>query len=276
MPVARSGKLWRWIFAVLLIAVSAPFFWYSKHEFPHGGSPLGLAYGIAGFLLILLLAFFGIRKRWYRSTWGTLEQWLQAHIYLGLLVLAVLLFHAGGRFSDAIAVTALILAVIVVLSGIVGAILYATIPRLLTEVESNLTVDQISDQLNQLGRQMARIASTKSAPFQHTYSELMRQSVPGWLAGWRLLFSQRGATARQSTTEWSSALSAVPRDEAEDLRQMLVLARQRRELLLRLIYQQRYKNVLEAWLYVHVPFTIVLLVMAVAHVAAVFYYGRIR
>jgi len=276
MPVARSGTLWRWIFAILLIAVSVPFFWYSRHEFPHGGSPLGLAYGIAGFLLILLLAFFGIRKRWYRSTWGTLEQWLQAHIYLGLLVLAVLLFHAGGRFSDAIAVTALVLAVIVVFSGVVGAILYATIPRLLTDVESNLTVDEISDQLNQLGRQMARIASAKSPQFQRTYSQLMRQSVPGWLAGWRLLFSEPRAATRQSTTEWSSLLGSVPKDEAEDLRQMLVLSRQRRELLLRLIYQQRYKNVLEAWLYVHVPFTILLLVMSVVHVAAVFYYGRIR
>ena len=276
MPVPRSGALWRWIFAVLLIAVSAPFFWYSKHEFPHGGSPLGLTYGIAGFLLILLLAFFGIRKRWYRSTWGTLEQWLQSHIYLGLLVLALLLFHAGGRFSDAIAVTALVLAVIVVFSGVVGAILYATIPRLLTEVESNLTVDQISDQLNQLARQMARIASAKSPQFQRTYSQLMRQSVPGWLAGWRLLFSEPRAAARQSTTEWSSLLGAVPKDEAEDLRQMLVLSRQRRELLLRLIYQQRYKNILEAWLYVHVPFTILLLVMSVVHVASVFYYGRIR
>jgi len=276
MPVARSGTLWRWIFAILLIAVSVPFFWYSRHEFPHGGSPWGLAYGIAGFLLILLLAFFGIRKRWYRSTWGTLEQWLQAHIYLGLLVLAVLLFHAGGRFSDAIAVTALVLAVIVVFSGVVGAILYATIPRLLTDVESNLTVDEISDQLNQLGRQMARIASAKSPQFQHTYSQLMRQSVPGWLAGWRLLFSEPRAATRQSTTEWSSLLGSVPKDEAEDLRQMLVLSRQRRELLLRLIYQQRYKNVLEAWLYVHVPFTILLLVMSVVHVAAVFYYGPIR
>ena len=55
---------------------------------------------------------------------------------------------------------------------------------------------------------------------------------------------------------------------------MLVLSRQRKELLLRLIFQQRYKNVLEAWLYIHVPFTIALLVFAVVHIVAVFYYGR--
>jgi len=67
----------------------------------------------------------------------------------------------------------------------------------------------------------------------------------------------------------------VPKDEQEELRQMLVVSRQRKELLLRMIYQQRYKNVLESWLYIHVPVTIVLLVFAALHIAAVFYYGRL-
>ena len=55
---------------------------------------------------------------------------------------------------------------------------------------------------------------------------------------------------------------------------MLVVSRQRRELLLRLVYQQRYKNILEFWLYIHIPFTIALIAFAVLHIAAVFYYGR--
>ena len=56
---------------------------------------------------------------------------------------------------------------------------------------------------------------------------------------------------------------------------MLVVSRQRKELLIRLVLQQRYKNILESWLYVHIPFTIALLVLAVVHVIAVFYYGRV-
>src|SRR5690349_3586579 len=126
MAIARSGRLWRPIFFVLLIAVSASYWYYSQREFPHGGSKWGLGYGIAGTLLILLLAFFGIRKRWYRSTFGTLEQWLQSHIYLGLLVLLVLVFHTGMRFNDKVAVTTFVLVVIVVASGAFGAILYVT------------------------------------------------------------------------------------------------------------------------------------------------------
>lgn len=273
MSVPNSGPLWRRIFIVLLIGTSASYVYYDRSEFTHGGSSFGLAYGIAGTALILLLAFFGIRKRWYRSTFGTLEQWLQSHIYLGVLVLVILLFHTGGRFNDKIAVATLVLVIIVVASGIVGAILYATVPRMLTEVESELTVEELGDQLNQMARSMARIASARSAPFQRIYDELMRQTAPGPLAGWRLIVSRLKRKSQQDA-DWARLIGLVPREEQEELRQMLVVSRQRRELLLRLIYQQRYKNILEFWLYIHVPFTIALLAFAVLHVAAVFYYGK--
>ena len=274
MPVPRSGPTWRLIFVILLIAVSALYFWSASHEYPHGGSKLGIAYGIAGSALILLLAAFGLRKRAYRSTFGTLEQWMQSHIYLGILAGVILLFHTGFRFNDGIAVATFVLVGIVVISGAAGAILYVTVPRLLTEVESNLSVAEISDQLNQLARQMARIASDKSPPFQRIYTELIRESQPGWLAGWRLLFTRRRVKT-QVGADWSNLIALVGKEEQDDLRQMLVVSRQRKELLLRLIYQQRYKNVLEAWLYLHVPFTVAAMVFAVVHVVAVFYYRKV-
>ncbi|HUP46348.1 MAG TPA: hypothetical protein VM779_12640 [Thermoanaerobaculia bacterium] len=273
--MARSGIVWRRIFVVLLTLVVGIYGWYARDEFPHGGSPVGLAFGIAGFALILLLAFFGIRKRWYRSSFGTLEQWLQSHIYLGLLTMVILLLHTGGRFHDRVAVATLVLGAIVVGSGIVGAVFYVTIPRLLTEVESNLTPREISDQLNQLARSMARIATGRSAAFQRVFHELMKESTPGWMAGWRLLLLRMRRRELHDGGDWSALVGLVPREEQDDLRQMLVIARQRRELLLRLLYQQRYKNVLEAWLYVHIPFTVALLIFSLLHVVAVFYYGTI-
>jgi hypothetical protein len=231
-------------------------------------------YGSVGFVLCFLLAFFGVRKRWYRSTFGTVEQWMQSHIYLGVLVMVILLFHAGGRFNDKVAVATLILVAIVVLSGVLGAILYITVPRLLTEVESNLTIVEISEQLNQLGKQMARIASGRSTPFQRIYDQLIRELTPGWMAGWRLLLS-RMRRGKAPLADWTNLLSLVQKDEQEELRQLLVVSRQRKELLIRLMYQQRYKNVLEFWLYIHIPFTVLLLLFAIIHVVAVFYYGRI-
>jgi hypothetical protein len=275
MPVPRSGVLWRRIFVLLLVATSASYIWYSRQEYPHGGSRWGLGYGIAGSLLILLLTYFGVRKRSYRSRFGTMEQWMQSHIYLGILAFVILLFHTGGRFNDAVAVATLLLVTIVVFSGIAGALLYVTIPRLLTEVESNLTVAELSEQLNQLTKQMARIATGHSAAFQRIYTELVRESMPGWLAGWRLLFSRMRRGPQGTMKDFGAMLSLVPTQEQTDLRQLLVVSRQRKELLLRLVYQQRYKNMLEAWLYLHVPFTLALILMAIVHVAGVFYYGRI-
>ena len=274
MPVRASGPLWRRITLFLFIAFSASYVWYSRREYTHGGSTMGLFYGIAGTLLILLLAYFGIRKRSYRSTFGTLEQWLQSHIYLGVLVLVVLLFHSGGRFNDSVAVITLILVAIVVFSGIFGAILYASVPRILTEVESDLTAEEMSEQINQMAKSMARIASGKSPSFQRIYEEMIRESRPGFVAGWRLLFSGK-RNKKSAPGEWSKLVGLVGPDEQEELKQMLVASRQRRELLLRLIYQQKYKNILEAWLYIHVPFTIALLLFAVVHVVAVFYYRKI-
>lgn len=273
MPVAHSGVIWRRIFVVLLLVTGGAYFWYARAGFQHGGTPIGLVYGSIGFLLCYLLAYFGIRKRSYRSRFGTLEQWLQSHIYLGVLALVILLLHTGGRFNDKVAVATLILVGIVVGSGIVGAILYITVPRLLTEVESELTIDEISEQINQLAKQMARIASGRSEPFQRIYKQIMDEGRPGWLAGWRLLLSRMKAK-KNAATDWAPLLRLVPKEEEAELRQMLVVSRQRKELLLRLLFQSRYKNVLESWLYVHVPFTVALLLLAIVHVVAVFYYGK--
>ena len=274
MPVAHSGIVWRRIFVVLLLAVGGAYFYYARGGFQHGGTTIGLTYGTIGFVLCFLLAYFGIRKRAYRSRFGTLEQWLQSHIYLGVLALIILVLHTGGRFNDKIAVATLILVGIVVASGIFGAILYVTVPRLLTEVESELTVDEISEQMNQLAKQIARIASGRSEPFQRIYKQLIEEGTPGWLAGWRLLVA-RMRHKKGVSSDWAPLLRLVPKEEEAELRQMLVVSRQRKELLLRLLFQQRYKNVLESWLYIHVPFTMALLMFAIVHVVAVFYYGNL-
>ena len=124
---------------------------------------------------------------------------------------------------------------------------------------------------------MARIASGHSEPFQRIYQQLIAESTPGWLAGWGLLISRlaRKKAKTKSGADLPQLLALVPKDEEQELRQMLVVSRQRKELLIRLLFQQRYKNILEAWLYVHVPFTIALLLFAIVHVAAVFYFRRV-
>lgn len=247
---------------------------YARREAPHGGSGPGIAFGAAGLALVFVLLLFGVRKRAYKSRLGTLEGWLQAHMVLGVLSALVLLFHAGFRFHDRVAVAAYVVLLLVVLSGLAGAILYAALPRMLTEVESDLTATETSDRLNQLAQSMARLAAGKSPTFQRVCRGLLAEVRPPGLAGWRLLFGgAAGREARRPAGELATALALVEAGEREELRQMLVLSRQHKELHLRLRFQQRYRNLLDVWLWTHVPLSIALLALIAAHLAAVAYFS---
>jgi hypothetical protein len=148
------------------------------------------------------------------------------------------------------------------------------VPRRLTEVEGNLTPEQMTEQLNQLARTMARLASARSEPFQKVCQGLLAEMTPARLAGWRLLFGG-GKERKDEAAPWAAQLSRVPASEQEDLRQLLVLARQRRELHQRLLAQQRYRNLLDVWLYLHVPLSIALIALVVAHLIAVFFFSKV-
>lgn len=270
----RTAARWRFIGIVLTVLVVGSWLlvrWFTDET--HGGTPAGLVYGVVAAALVALLAFFGIRKRAYRSKLGTLEGWLHSHVVLGLLVVLVTLFHTGFRFQDGLAVTTFAVLVVVVLSGVVGVVLYASVPRVLTEVQSSLGVDELSERIHRLGASMARLASGRSPAFERVYRELVETARPGPFAGWKLLLRALPGSDRRVETRRSQLVARVPPEEEEPLRQLLVLGRQRQELLLRLGWQERYKNLLDAWLWIHLPLTVALIVLIVAHVVTASYFG---
>jgi len=248
--------------ALLLLAAS--YVLYARRETPHGGTLWGIAYGTLALLLVLLLMFFGVRKRWHKSRLGRLESWCQSHVYLGLLVVGVALCHSGFRFEDRVAAAAFWTMAAVALSGLAGALLYTVVPLLLTRVESGLLPDELGRQVNELAQSMARLASGRSPALQGIARELLAGERPGWLAGWRLLLAPQRALAADARP-WARWLREVPAAERTDLEQLLVLSRQRRELFLSLLQQQRYRNLLAVWLFVHVPLSFALLVLLAAH-----------
>lgn len=270
-PENRRWRRWAWWMLFLLIG---SYFWYATNQYPHGGTLAGLIYGTLGLVIILILMFYGIRKRAYRSRLGSVQTWLHLHIYLGLLVLLIILLHSGFRFHDKIAISALVLLALAVLSGLVGAILYTTVPPLLTDAESNLTAREMSDQINQLSQSMARQASGKSQVFQRIYRRLARAEQPGIFAGWRLTLGSYASkrSERKANSSAQSSLGQVPADEQPDLNQLFVLARQMKEVNDRMIIQQRYQNLLIAWLYLHLPLSFAMMVAVGAHITAFLYY----
>jgi|CXWL01.1.fsa_nt_gi hypothetical protein len=270
-PENARWRRWTLLACVPLIA---SYVWYARRQFPHGGSAMGLAYGFLATFLMLVLLFFAVRKRWHRSRLGTLQGWCQSHVWLGLLVLLVILFHTGFRFEDRVAVAAFVCMAGVSASGAVGAVLYTLVPWLLTGVENNLAPAEISKQLNQTAHVMARLASGKSPVLQRICQTLLAAARPGWLAGWRLLWRPPDRDARSADDAvWQRLLPEVAPAEQDDLKQLLILSRQYRELELALLAQQRYRNLLAVWLYVHIPLSVALVILVGAHLGGVLYYS---
>ena len=275
---ATRSRRWRAVALVLLVAAFVPFALerWRDGAFQHGGSRLGLAYGIAAAALVLLLTAFGLRKRAYRSRLGSLESWLGSHVWLGVLVAVVAVLHTGLRFEDRVALATLLVLLAVVASGLVGAYLYQVLPRRLTAVETNEAPEETTAELNRVAGAMARLAAGRSAAFRSIHHRLAAEARPPVWAGWRLVFSGApaggGAERSGGRGGWERLLGNVEEAEREELRHLLVLARQHRELRRGFLVQRRYRNLLDAWLWVHVPLTFALLALLAVHVAGALYY----
>lgn len=142
----------RW--AILVIVVSLLFSslflvdFYRTGVWPSGGSLLGMTSGVIAGLIMIFEMFLWPRKTVMR-TWriGKTKYWLMAHLWLGLLCLPLGLLHGGFHFSlfrSPVAGLLSWLTVIVVFSGILGAILQQILPRkMLQTLPGETIVSQI-------------------------------------------------------------------------------------------------------------------------------------
>ena len=105
-----------------------------NHAIPAAGSLFGHLIGVLGFLLMLLTeTLYSFRKRSRRARWGSMESWLQFHIFTGLVGPYMVLLHTSWKFNGLAGATTL-LTIIIVFSGFIGRYIYTRIPRSLEGV----------------------------------------------------------------------------------------------------------------------------------------------
>jgi hypothetical protein len=253
---------------------------YSQRVSPNGATLVGLLYGMLSFLAILLLMYYGMRKRSYTAKHWPLRAWLSFHVYIGTMTLILVPLHAGFKFGFDIHTLAYVLLAIVVVSGIVGAALYLLLPRRFEAFGEELTYPlghSTDDELRKIIRQMRALAADKSQEFADACQAEIDYGIPKRHIGWGLLW-RRSATAAAVATQieaFRGYLQHIPEAEHEAFHSVARLATQKRDLEHRMVAQMRLQNLLEAWLYFHLPVSIVMLVVVIIHILVVFYYGYV-
>ncbi len=268
-----GNKRWLYVGLISAVLLVISYVLYSFQTVPHGGTTMGLAYGVLGTGIVLVLMALGIRKRRYRSALGTVQGWTSAHVYLGLVTLLIIPMHAGFKFRLDIHTLAFVLLAIVALSGIVGVALYLAIPGRLTTHEAGLQADKMDREITRILNEIRALAKDKSDAFADVCRQDVNRTLERGHRGWRLVFRDPGDRAlSQRAQELAEAVPRIPSQELGAFQVLSGLAMQKAQLESNLAAQVRLKNAMEAWLYVHVPFAIALMIAIVVHVVVVFYY----
>lgn len=286
----------KWAAALCVLTLLA-YVWHEPLDRPNGGTWLGYTLGALGALLIVWLAWLGVRKRQYRGR-GTVKGWVSAHVYLGLALLLIATLHTGFQFGLNIHTLAYALMVLVILSGVYGVLAYARYPREITENRAQASREAWLEELMDLNERAIREADAIDPEVHRLVlhsAERLRiggswqqqllgtRAVPGdeevALIGERLSkklgasAAERDAASEQMILLSTQAITLTERDpQVERLKHLLELLTRRNELAGRLNRDIQAHAWLQVWLYFHVPLTVALLAALTAHIVAVFLY----
>ncbi|MEI7850080.1 MAG: hypothetical protein WCK35_30085 [Chloroflexota bacterium] len=122
-------ELWVATIASYLIAGFYGYVLYMTDKIPAAGELFGHTLGILGFFLMILTeVLYSLRKRTRSVQWGKMSEWLQFHIFTGIVGPFMVFLHTSWKFNGLAGVVTL-LTFVVVASGFIGRYIYTRIPR---------------------------------------------------------------------------------------------------------------------------------------------------
>lgn len=239
---------------------------------PAGSS--GVEFGIAGFVLFVLMLLYSLRKRnWLIGKIGSLKRWLDMHIFLGIIAPLFILLHANFKASDMIAI-AFWSMMIVVFTGVFGRYFYLLVPRnpqgeelSLQEIaranqnyhiELRSTLNLNSDQINRLDILIAQYINHKRGIFRTLLV----------IAANDIFFSFRIYRLKKRCQHSLKI-------EEPYLRRVVQLAWWKINLHQRMILLNRTRQALHYWLVLHKSFAMIMYLIVMIHVGIAVWLGYV-
>ena len=294
MLIDRTHRGWAAGTGTAAVAATAAYTWSRAGAIGpfSGGSPLGLMFGIAAFLLMIVAALLPARRRLRSWRVGRAQTWMRGHLWLGTLSVPLVVLHAGlGIGGGSLTRTLMILLAVVTVSGVVGVALQQIVPRTLME---QVPMETIYEQIGHVRRQnveeadliVATLLGVKPVANPHASSEERAAAVlsaitateasgaPGtgvvrefhleqlrpFLVGAGAAHPFADAGASHRAFSWLRTLTPeAGRGAVDDLESICHEQQQLRR-------QERLHVLLHGWLFVHAPLSFALLALVVAHI----------
>lgn len=272
---------------VLAIAVYVPYRLLTRNG-PGGGTPIGLAYGIIGFAMMIFAALLSVRKKFPVLRIGRAKVWMRGHLWLGFLSYPIILFHSAFRLGGSLTTTLVVLFTIVVVSGIAGAMLQHYLPmRITRRVPLETIYDQIESVIRQLCEEaddlmvqlvpaleampVAEVVGDRTLPLNRATREvdaedlqpirtLYAEKVQPYLLQSRN-FRHELADEEIATTIFAQVRKMSPAVMTEFVDDLENICEEKRQL----DRQSRMQQWLQAWLLIHLPVSWALLLLGAVH-----------
>ena len=279
-----GGRYFWWSLALVAICVGI-YVTHGRAEPPNGGTWQGYTLGTIGALLIVWLTWLGVRKRSYRSGFGTVRGWTSAHVYLGTACLVIASMHSALQFGWNVHTLSYILMCLVIFSGFYGLYVYVNYPRSLSDNRAGGSRESLFAELYELNKRGMTLGRQGSARVQQAVSSsIERTAIGGGLRDQLLardssLIALEGGKPQPNPDQQIAidmVAELIPRSEKAQevvvLEELLSVLCRRQTILRRLRKDIQLQGWLQVWLYVHVPLTIALIGALVVHIITTFFY----
>lgn len=237
------------------------------HKTLKPGGVIGHGYGIIGTLMMIVGVFgYMIRKRvkvLYRL--GRLKYWLEFHIFLCTLGPMLVLFHTSFKFGGLISISFWSM-VAVVVSGVVGRFIYIQIPR--TVEGEELSIEDIKELQEKIKQDLKDNYNLKD----ETYDKLVllmesKEETPGIIA---TIFNFNFAERRKLFKIKSLLKKEIDKSNFSEL---VDLIRKEISLNTKISHLNMMKKLFGYWHVIHLPFALIMLIIAIVHVGISIAFG---
>jgi hypothetical protein len=266
-----NRELWMSFIGILLITLMYLFVVVSFSKIPGASDLFGHSLGIIGFILMLLTeTLYSWRKRSRSARWGKMSEWLEFHIFSGLVGPYMVLLHTSWKFNG-LAGMVVLLTVVVVASGFIGRYIYTAVPRSADGIE--IEADQLEKQIQLTNDELNRWLENQPEAVKVLSRRLAAAPVVG-VGGVGILlgryFAEIGARIRWGIER--VRMDAAGRAQAGQLE---ILLRRQSGLQRQLVSLAFARNLLGVWHAVHIPIGMALFTAALIHIVAAVYYATL-